>query len=149
MNLPELLNVHALIGDSPVEGLIVEVCIKVNLKNDFSSLHGLTDAGGSLSVKKDTLLERALTEKKFFLMDYADPEANFTGVIELTPCSDLMLERALNAYSQFKSVYNYPVGYHEMLKRGIGFLESIDVYKVALKCVVDEKHVQVKQGRVE
>jgi hypothetical protein len=85
-------------------------------KNDFGLAFGPSDAEGRIEIRRDDLLREADKERQLFLMDYGDPEADFTGKIVVDILSRPAVERALKAYQFYRNVSSYTPEYEKNLQ---------------------------------
>jgi hypothetical protein len=101
----------------PLPGALVRTRIPMRAKNDFDFCLGPTDEDGTLRLTRDQLVDRAMKEKAFFIMDFLDPEFDRIGPLEVLPMSVDDVDLACEAYERFHDVFEYPPNYLENLKK--------------------------------
>jgi hypothetical protein len=122
-----MLRVRVLLNEAPMDSAYVRVQLRMRRKNDFHSIHGPADGGGSLDITSDEIMLEAERNKALFLMDYGHPQLDWNGEIVLRPLSLKDLNAALEAYTMFSSVTQYPPGYKDRLEHSKQILErSVD-----------------------
>lgn len=135
MNLPKSFVVQITLDANPLPGAFFMVRIPMRSKNDFWLCFGPTEASGHFTVSREFLLDAALREKNMFMMDYLDPEHDRTGNLAVEPMNVNAVERALNAFAQFKDFMPYPVGYEQGLSAYLGQLREHGKGRLAARTV--------------
>ncbi len=85
-------------------------------KNPFYYV-GFLKADGTLRLTQAQLLASFEQDVVMGIMDYGNPNAEFTGRISIEGMSAEDLNRAILAFDQFHEFSNYPPGYRESLVR--------------------------------
>ena len=120
------IRLRTLLNRAPAGGLQVSLTLRMSRKNDFQLIVGPSDEAGALSVSWQEIEEDCRATKSFFLIDYWDLRAGFTGEIEMWPLSLDEVNGALAAYQQFKEFTSYPPDYEAGLLRTRDILAAHD-----------------------
>jgi hypothetical protein len=114
--LPELIRASVTVAGRPAAGLAVSTSIKTTRRNPFGCIWGPSDASGFIAIEGREIFRQAEAQRRFFLMDYGDPEADGAGIIELTVEKVDAIDGAVKAYGIFSAAdFPYPPGYQAML----------------------------------
>ena len=144
MTLPSRIVVRVTANGHAVGGMFICIKLKMSVRNDFDLVFGPTDDEGGIIVTRENLLSEADKDRSFFLMDYGDPEQDFTGEIIVTALNRESLERALTAYEMFSKVWKYPVGYLEDLHKAHTKLDEMHTATLSLNVQHDEESVVIE-----
>ena len=109
------LTVGCLLDGVPLPGAWVQVHVGMLRKNPFGSLRGPANEQGILLVTGAELLRAANVDRNFALMDYGDPESEWSGEVSVEPVGLATADRAMSAYQRFRGVIEYPDGYGDGL----------------------------------
>ena len=133
-----------LVNGEPAAGMFIVVRIMTSRKNDFSLGFGRTDAQGQLVITRDDLLREAENDKRFFIMDYGDPEADFSGELVVSPLNRDALQRAVDAYDLYHEVWAYSPTYLENIQQAQKILEQLPPSKLSVEARHDGEGIHVK-----
>jgi hypothetical protein len=122
--LPESLEISVTLDGQPCAGVAVTVGLVATRKNDFTSVWGLSDRLGKIIVSGRDLLDEAKESAKLFIMDYGDPERDFSGKIRLRVMRKEDIDGALKAYEQYSPHISYRPGYRAMLDGALAFYKN-------------------------
>jgi hypothetical protein len=123
--LPVSIQVTVSYEGRPLAGMFVRVRISTSKKNDFSEFFGPSDSSGRISLSRADLIQSADRQRKLFVMDYGDPERDYSGAIDISPVDSNAVSRALDAYRKFKAHYEYPPGHADHLRAALLALNQI------------------------
>lgn len=140
MRVPERILINVTADGKPQEGIPVRLSFIMARKNHHGFIFGPSDASGLIQVDGDMIRREARREMEIFLMDYADIDAYWTGVLRATPVNRESLERALAAYRRFRHC-GFPPGYEEMLLRADATLGKIPTatLRATVRCEPDQR----------
>jgi hypothetical protein len=122
--LPEFLEILVTLDGQPCAGVGVTVGLVATRKNDFTSVWGPSDRLGKIIITGRDLLADAKQSAKLLIMDYGDPERDFSGKIRLRVMRKEDVDAALKAYEQFSPHISYRSGYRAMLDGALGFYKG-------------------------
>ena len=149
MKLPEQLTIRVQANGKPVAGMFVVIRIMTTRKNNFGLGFGPTSAEGQLLITRDDLLLEADKDKRFFIMDYGHPEADFAGEIVVSPLNRDALQRAVEAYDLYKDAWSYPPDYLENIQRAQNILEQLRPIKLSVKVEHNGEGIVVRPETVD
>jgi len=107
--------------DGAAPGIPIMVTIKMNQRNDYHAIVGLTDDDGKLAVDADVLLAEVKTSLELFPGDYMPVDGTstaFAQVLEVHAMTVSEIEAALHAYDLWHTVTSYPPDYRSNLEEG-------------------------------
>ena len=133
MRLPEKIEVKITAAGQPVAGLLVDARIVTTRKNNFVLLFGPTDENGELTITREDLLRQAEQDRQFFIMDYGDPEGDFSGNLLISIFGREHITRALKAYPLFKDVASFPIDYLKNITQAERILVTLHPTKLSLE----------------
>jgi hypothetical protein len=95
------------------------ICLKFSMskKNDYYYIVFLNEEGKA-EINTGDLLRSFDADRNFFLMDYVDPRAAFTGQIEAHVLSKEEIAKSIDARNIFKK-FPYPENYFENLNTAL------------------------------
>lgn len=143
------MTVRVLVNGELAPGMFIITRIMTSRKNDFGLGFGPTDVQGQLAITRDDLLREAEKDKRFFIMDYGDPEADFSGELVVSPLNSDALERAVEAYHLYKEVWPYPPSYLEQIQQAQRMLELLRPSKLSVEVKHDGEGIVVRTQSVE
>lgn len=122
----------------PIKGILVTLSFVMSRKNHHGFIFGPSDDSGVIEVSGEEIRREARKEMEIFLMDYADIDTYWTGVLRATPVNRESLKRALAAYRQFRHC-EFPPGYEGMLLAADGILSRMPtaVLEARVQCQPD------------
>ncbi len=106
---------------STAEGTPFMLTFKMREKNNFTYL-GFLDRAGKFEIGRKELLASFDQDRNFFLMDYADPDASFTGQVTVRLLTKAEIGAALKAYQTFKKNCRFPAQYFEKLTKALSLI---------------------------
>jgi len=107
--------VGCLLDGRPFEGAWVMASLGMTSRNAFHSVYGPADDHGIVRVTGDELLQQAIRTWNAALMDYRDPQVDWTGELSFAPFGWESASRALKAYEMFRDHVAFPQGYRDQL----------------------------------
>jgi hypothetical protein len=113
--IPDQILLTVLADEEPVQGLIVRSELVMDLKNNYTCLHGPSDPDGSMRITANDINTGIKLSLQIGLMDHARIE-HFSGVTNITPLNRDDICRALRGYETWSRHCNFPAGYAEMLR---------------------------------
>jgi hypothetical protein len=119
--LPKSFRVTCTADGRPAAGVPVLITLRMNVRNHYNIVIGLTEQDGSRLVDRTTLEREADASRNLSPSDYwpvAGPEPEFGGEIEVGAMSIPEVEAALRAYDVYHTVANYPSNYRADLEAG-------------------------------
>jgi len=132
MKLPEQMRVEIRGDQKPLKDMFVMVQIVTNKQNDFAFAFGPSDESGHLQISRDDLLREADNLKRLFIMDYGDPEADFSGKIIIEPLNRSALQKAANGYESFKKAAQFPANYGEDIRHAKDVLDRLQPARLSV-----------------
>lgn len=136
MRIPEKLSIAITADGVPLEGIPVLLTFVMARKNNHDLVFGPSDKSGDICVSGDQIRSGARKNVEFFLMDYADVESFWTGMLRITPMNRQAVERALSAFRIFRR-FKYPPGYEEMLQRADATLKKFPKAKLEARVHIE------------
>jgi hypothetical protein len=134
--IPEVLKFIVLLYDDvPVQGVLLNITFRTNVKNNYSQIHGPSSATGYISITKKCILNEAEKDANFFPSDYSPLDSVYAGSFEAEVMERDAIERAIKAYDSFSSFYDYPEGYNDMLAQALVCSQKVDLGKVSVLSV--------------
>ena len=125
-SLPRSLKVLCLVDDAPVPGAWVTTTLHMSEKTDFVTFHGPADDDGTVLVTAEDILGWARRNREFAPGDYADPEADWTGSLTLTPLTPEAARAATKFYTMFRDRLDYPGNFAKDLRTLISTLKPYE-----------------------
>lgn len=113
--MPDKLQITTGVGGRPAPGMLVLFKFLALKKSPFDFVFDPSDAQGKIEVSRDQILLEARKTIDLFPMDHWNIEADWNGVLRVTPMNREALARALSAIRLFRS-YDSPPGYEEALR---------------------------------
>jgi hypothetical protein len=114
LRVPDKILITITANGRPLEGVPVRLSFVMARKNHHGFIFGPSNSSGLIQVNGDEIRREARKEMEIFLMDYADIDSYWTGVLRATPLNRESVRRALTAYRQFRHC-EFPRGYEQML----------------------------------
>ena len=120
----------------PLAGAPVNLTFVMGKKNNHNFVFGPSDTSGNICITDDEIRREAREAMGLFLTDYADIDAHWIGRFQAKPMNRDAIKRALSAYGQFRSYYEFPPGYEQMLLAADIILSKIPTAKleVSVQC---------------
>jgi len=106
-------------GNSPIAGAMIMVTFGVVAKNPYVFVGGPSGRDGLVVVTKDEVGARADQDLEMAMMDYVPLQGGFSGEIKAQPMDSDAIQRALDAYGNFRKYCKYPKGYEENLRNAL------------------------------
>ena len=114
-----------LLNGRPFEGAWVTASLGMSIRNAFHSVHGPANGQGLVRVTGEELLREAIRTRNAALMDYGDPQIDWTGELSFAPFGLESASGALKAYEIFRDHVAFPEGYREQLGALIDRLDAL------------------------
>lgn len=116
MKIPEQVFVALAVEGRALEGVPAMLTFVMGRKNNHDMVFGPSDARGEIHISAVDIRNEARKNLEFFLMDYADIDTLWTGVLRVKPMNREALGQALAAFRTFRR-YKYAPDYEGMLRR--------------------------------
>jgi hypothetical protein len=139
LRVPEKILINITANGKPLGGIPIRLSFVMAQKNHHGFIFGPSDSSGLIQVDGDEIRREARKEMEIFLMDYADIDTYWTGVLRVTPVNRESLKKALAAYRQFRHC-EFPPGYEEMLLAADAILSRTPTAKLeaSVRCEPDQ-----------
>ena len=138
MTLPEQIEVTVKADGKPLEGVLIQLSILTTFKNDFVLIFGPTGVDGKLIINRDEMITQARRDQELFIMDYGDPEIDFSGELLVSVFGKEAIKRAIDVYPLFKDAFEFPTGYLTQLHRALEILENLPDQKISVDVAHEE-----------
>lgn len=124
------------VREPSAEGLAVSLCFHMKRKNHYWYTVFL-DHNGCAEISGEELLRSFFEDSSFFLMDYVDARAAFTGRVSAKVKSTSELEGAVKVFEDFRKYYPYAPGYEKGLRAAAARGQDPNAYYVELEVEVE------------
>jgi hypothetical protein len=99
----------------PIQGVLLLAAFGVRARNTYRVVIGPTDENGVATVTRDEICHEAKALMQMAMMDYEPLEQTFSGQIGIEVMCRDHIERALEAFSIYKTHCQFPIGYEGKL----------------------------------